>query len=85
MSFGVDDLCSAQKIVIGTKQTIKSLQNGEAVVVCLAKDAEDKITKPVEELCLSGSVPLIYADSMAYLGRACKIKVGAAAVAVIKI
>jgi len=36
--------------VVGTKQTLKALEKGEAVMVLLARDAEEKISAPVAAL-----------------------------------
>lgn len=77
-------LRTARKKVVGTKQTTKSIQKGEAKVVFVAKDAEERLTRTVAELCSRMNVPLTMVDSMADLGRACGIQVGAAAAAIIE-
>lgn len=72
----------AAKKVIGAKQTIKAIKNGSAVEVYIAKDAEHKITKPIVDLCQERNISIVYYNSMAELGKACSIDVGAATVCI---
>ena len=74
---------SKAKKTIGTKQTLKAVEKGTAQLVFIAKDAETKITAPIIELCKQKNIPVQYVETMAELGRACKIDVGAAAAALI--
>ena len=67
--------------VIGTKKTQKSIEKGQAQVVYVAKDAEERIVSPIVRLCEEKSLELVLVDSMSELGKACGIKVGAAAAA----
>ena len=78
-----DELKMAHRKAVGTKQTIKALERGEAKSVYLARDADEKITKSVLELCKATDVEIIYVDTMAQLGKACGIEVGAASVAIL--
>lgn len=71
------------KKAIGVKQTIKIIKNGKAISVYLAKDAEDKVIHPVEELCRQNNVEVVYINTMRELGHMCGIDVGAAAAALI--
>jgi len=71
------------KKVIGVKQTIKIIKNGKAISVYLAKDAEDRVVRPVEELCKQNNINIVYVDTMKELGHMCGIDVGAAAAALI--
>ncbi len=84
MGFRMDDLRNSQKKVVGTKQTLKSLENGEAIAVFLADDAEERVVKPIEDLCRNNNIACEYLGDMVDLGRVCGIKVGAAAVAIIE-
>ncbi len=70
--------------VVGLKQTKKAVREGLAVKVYLACDAEERVLRPIHELCRECSVPVEMADSMDSLGNACGIEVGAAAVAIIR-
>lgn len=71
------------KKVIGVKQVMKSVNKGLAKQVFLANDAEERIIKPLYELCEQKQIALHREYSMDELGKACMIEVGAAAVAVL--
>ena len=71
------------KVVVGAKQLRKALEKGNAKFVCLAKNADPSITEPLEEKCRIQQVPCRWVSSMAELGNACGIEVGAAAAAAI--
>ena len=73
-----------RKTVVGAKQLRKSLQSGTAGFVFLARNADPAITEPMEALCHSFSVEYAWVATMAELGRACGIEVGAAAAAVLQ-
>lgn len=71
------------KLVVGTKQLRKALNNGCAKQVYLAENADPVITEPLESLCQLNHVPYVWVRSMQDLGRACGIEVGAAAAAAV--
>ncbi|HBM75776.1 MAG TPA: 50S ribosomal protein L7ae-like protein [Clostridiaceae bacterium] len=71
------------KKVVGVKQTLKVIKGGKASIVYIAKDAEDRVTIPVSELCRQNSIELIYVNTMKELGHMCGIDVGAATAALI--
>ena len=71
------------KIVVGSKQLKKALTNGRARFVCLAENADPNITDPLAEMCVRQDIRMIWVSSMAELGRACGIEVGAAAAAAV--
>ena len=77
------EMLSKARKVIGVKQTKKAVENGEAVHVFLAKDAEKRLTDPVRALCAASGVPLTEVASMRKLGQACGIEVGAAVAAIL--
>ena len=81
--FHLDVLSKARK-VIGVKQTKRALENGEAVQVFFARDAEARLTAPVRALCEASGVPLLEVESMRALGQACGIAVGAAVAAILR-
>lgn len=68
---------------IGIKQTLKAVENKTARVVFIARDADAKVTGPLKDLCMSGNVEIVYADTMKQLGKACGIEVGASAVCIL--
>lgn len=78
----LESLKTAKKI-IGTKQTMKAIARGEVQLVFLAKDSDERILVPLLELCKEHNVPVDQENSMEALGKACRIKVGAAAVGVL--
>lgn len=68
---------------IGIKQTLKAVENHTARMVFIAKDADEKVTAPLKDLCKRNSVEIVYADTMKQLGKACGIEVGASAVCIL--
>lgn len=69
--------------VTGLKQVTKAVNKGKATRVFLAQDADEHITAPVKELCLAKGIGVDETATMAELGEACQIEVGAAAAAMI--
>ncbi len=80
-----DQLKNARRKVAGMKQTLKALEKGEALAVFIARDAEEKIIRPVAELCEAKGVELHYVDTMQELGKLCGIKVNAATAAILEL
>ena len=74
----------AKKFVIGTKQTVKALKEGNVRELIVANDADPKVTVKVVNEALDINVPILYVDSMIKLGKACGIEVGASTVAIIR-
>ena len=74
---------SSQEKVIGVKQSRKAIRDGRAKRVFLACDADPAITGPVAESCAAAGIPVEEGHTMAQLGQACHITVGAAVVAVL--
>ena len=79
------ELKAAEKKVVGTKQTLKAVNSGNAIKVYIACDADPKVAKPVLCACEEQCVEVEEVEHMADLGRACSIKVGAAAAAIVKV
>jgi large subunit ribosomal protein L7A len=78
-----EKVLQAQKFVIGTKQTVKALKDGNVRELIIANDADAKVTAVVVKEALDINVPILYVDSMIKLGKACGIEVGASTVAII--
>lgn len=78
----ISELASLKK-VIGVKQSRKAIRESRAKRVYLACDADPAITDPVAENCLAASIPVEREYTMAQLGHACHITVGASVVAVV--
>ena len=74
---------SRERIVVGAKQLRKALKNDRALCVFLAENVDPAITEPLAQMCEEHSIPCTWVASMADLGRACGIEVGAAAAATV--
>lgn len=79
-----DEIKAARRKVVGTKQTLKALEKGEALLVLVARDAEEKVSRPVVALSEAGGTEIRLVDSMVELGSMCGIKVKAAAAAILE-
>ena len=71
------ELASREK-VIGVKQSARAIRDGRAQRVFLACDADELVLEPIRSAC--GSLPVEEGYTMAQLGRACGIAVGAAGI-----
>ncbi len=80
----VDPLKAAVRRAIGTNQTTKAITRGQALVVYIAQDADRRVTDPVLRAARERGLEVVEVTSMAALGRACGIAVGAAAAAIIE-
>ena len=78
----ISELASQEK-VIGVKQSRKAVREGRACQVYLACDADPALTEPVAEHCAQAGIPVEEAYTMAQLGQACRITVGASVVAIL--
>ena len=76
-------LKTAQRIV-GAKQTLKAVQGGRAKEVFVAQDADERVVRPIVELCNQNGIRITEVSSMAELGKACSIEVGAGVAAIIE-
>ena len=72
------------KMVVGSKQLRKALENGRARFVYLAENADPAITEPIVERCKLNHVSYAWVRTMQELGSACGIEVGAAAAAAVE-
>ena len=74
---------ASQDKVVGVKQSRKAIREGNVKRVFLACDADPAITDPVAESCQESGIPVEDSYTMAQLGHACRITVGASVVAVL--
>ena len=74
---------ASQEKVVGVKQSRKAIREGRVKRVYLACDADPAITTPVAETCQAAGIPAEESYTMAQLGTACRITVGASVVAVL--
>jgi large subunit ribosomal protein L7A len=72
------------RTLIGMKQTLKAMKNGQISEVYIAEDADRFFTQKVEELAKTLGIPCRRVDSKKKLGAACGIDVGASTVAIKK-
>ena len=75
---------SAKNKIVGIKQLRKALRDGSAQKVFVAMDADPKLVQPICVSCREGGVPVEEVPTMAELGRACGIEVGAAVAALLR-
>ena len=73
-----------EQLIVGAKQLRKALQKGCVLPAYLAENADPAVTEPLAILCSAQSLPVTWVKTMAELGRACGIDVGATAAATIK-
>jgi len=73
-----------RKMVVGSKQLRKALENGRAKFVYLAENADPAITEPILAMCEVNHVSYAWVRTMQELGSACGIEVGAAAAAAVE-
>jgi large subunit ribosomal protein L7A len=63
---------------------MKAIQAGQAELVYLARDADEHVTGPVRRECAARGIEVVEVETMAELGKACSIEVGAAVACVMK-
>lgn len=72
------------KKVIGMKQSIKAIKNGEGQIVYVAKDADAKLVQQISKLAEENYLEVKYVETMKELGKLCGIEVGASAAVILK-
>ncbi|HHV44270.1 MAG TPA: 50S ribosomal protein L7ae-like protein [Firmicutes bacterium] len=70
------------KRVVGLKQTTQVVKENRAEVVYVAKDADERLTGPLMELCRQKNVEIVMVETMKELGTLCGIEVGASTAAI---
>ena len=70
------------RIIIGMKQTLKAMNNGEVSEIFIAQDVDQFITDKVIDEAKRLDVPYTLVDSKKKLGEACNIDVNASVVAI---
>ena len=79
-----EKVAQAIEKVVGTKQTLKALEDKQVKEIIIAEDADERILQKILPLANKQGVPCIPVDSMKKLGKACGIDVNAATVAIKK-
>ena len=78
----LDELNTLRKVV-GIKQLRKSLKEGKVRRAFAAENADPRLTDPLADECRTYGVELVWVPTMAELGKACGISVGAAAAGIL--
>jgi len=81
----LQQLQQARKKTVGSKQTLKAVQRGQAKVVYVARDAEKQVTEAIVQVCSDQNIPVVEVETMRILGRICGIEVACAVAAVIEV
>ena len=79
----LSELSQAAKVV-GVKQSKKAIREGNAQTVFVADDAEQRVIRPIRDLCCELGVELSEVPTMVELGDAAGIDVCAAVVTLLK-
>ena len=81
----LEALKTARRKTVGAKQTIKALERQSEVVhmVFVARDAEEYVIRDIVRMAQERGLEIHYVDTMAVLGKACGIEVGAATAAIL--
>lgn len=69
--------------VVGTKQTLKALENGSVMVLYIAEDAQKQQVSMLIEEAEGRHIPIVYVETMEELGKACDVEVKTATAALI--
>ena len=72
-----------EKRVVGVKQSRKAIREGRARRVFLAGDADPALTGPIAAECAAAGIPVETRCTMAQIGTACRVAVGASAAVVL--
>ncbi len=70
--------------LVGLKQSQKAIQEGRAAAAFMAEDADIRLQDQISRLCEEHQVELYGVATMAELGQACGIEVGAAVAVLLK-
>ncbi|MBB5174992.1 50S ribosomal protein L7ae-like protein [Texcoconibacillus texcoconensis] len=79
-----EKVAQADQKLVGTKQTLKALEDGKVTEVVVAEDIDEQVKQKIFSSANRRGVPIVTVDSMKKLGKACGIDVGAATVALKK-
>lgn len=79
----LDEISKAQYLV-GTKQTLKAVEQHRASKVFVAKDTDEAIKNKVIKICKKNHVAIEEVDKKEELGKACNISLSAAVACILK-
>lgn len=75
---------NSKMLVVGMKQTLSQIKNGNVAAVFIAQDADENLITKIKAECVNSDIEIRYAISMKLLGKACAISRGAACAAILK-
>lgn len=78
------ELKRQNKLIIGTKQSSRTINDSKAKTLFVAKDCEQHVIRSIVESAKERGVQIVYVESMKKLGEACGIDVGAATAVILK-
>jgi len=70
--------------VVGSKQTIRAIENNLVSTVYIARDAQRQLQDQIINCAKTHQVEIVFYDSMEALGAACNVEVKTATAALIK-
>ncbi|OWZ84496.1 L7Ae/L30e/S12e/Gadd45 family ribosomal protein [Natranaerobius trueperi] len=73
----LEKLNQAKEKVVGVKETLRAIDEGEAKTIYIAKDADENIVKPLKLKCEEKQIDIVQVTSMKELGEAAGIEVKA--------
>ncbi|PYZ95663.1 50S ribosomal protein L7ae-like protein [Alteribacter lacisalsi] len=79
-----EKVVQANERIVGTKQTLKALEEQQVKELIIADDADHSVLSRVLAEAENQGIPVQTVDSMKKLGKACGIDVSAAIVAIKK-
>ena len=71
-------------IIVGSKQTLKAIQNNEVKKIFLAEDIDQPLKVKILKAVKNNNIPIEIFTSKSELGRVCGIDVSAATAALLK-
>lgn len=80
----IPELEDGAALLVGTKQTRLAVEQGLAVKVFVAQDAEARLVEPIVLQCRNQGIPIVAVANMQDLGKACGIQVGAATAVLVR-
>lgn len=70
--------------VVGTKQTLRALENNTVTKLYVANNAQKQVTLRVLEIAESKNIPIVFVETMEELAKACDVEVKTATAALIQ-
>lgn len=78
------ELKNDNKLKVGTKQSVRAINDEKAQTLFIAKDCEHHVVRSLLESAKEKNIQIVYVESMKKLGKACGIEVGAATAVILK-